>query len=102
MSEATVVASAFIAKRLNIDWGSEGWFAITLSHILGATCQAPNMQFDWCWHSISGGPQHVYDTVDGRNPAPPKKPRNDDSLVNTNNPWFQPWFHFVVRSGLRN
>ena len=26
-------------------------------------------------------------TVDGRNPAPPKKPRNDDSLVNTNKQW---------------
>ena len=31
-------------------------------------------------------------TVDGRNPAPPKKPWNDDSHVNTNKPWFQPWF----------
>ena len=27
-------------------------------------------------------------TVDGRNPAPPKKPWNDDSLVNTNQQWF--------------
>ena len=27
-------------------------------------------------------------TVDGRNPAPPKKPWNDDSPVNTNQPWF--------------
>ena len=27
-------------------------------------------------------------TVDGRNPAPPKKPWNDDSPVNTNNQWF--------------
>ena len=26
-------------------------------------------------------------TVDGRNPAPPKKPRNDDSPVNTNKQW---------------
>ena len=28
------------------------------------------------------------DTVDGRNPAPPEKPRNHDSLVNTNRQWF--------------
>ena len=27
-------------------------------------------------------------TVDGRNPAPPKKPWNDDSPVNTNKQWF--------------
>ena len=27
-------------------------------------------------------------TVDGRNPAPPKKPWNDDSLVNANKQWF--------------
>ena len=27
-------------------------------------------------------------TVDGRNPAPPKKPWNDDSPVNTNTQWF--------------
>ena len=26
-------------------------------------------------------------TVDGRNPAPPKTPWNDDSLVNTNKQW---------------
>ena len=31
-------------------------------------------------------------TVDARNPTPPKKPRNDDSLVNTHKPWFPPWF----------
>ena len=31
-------------------------------------------------------------TVDGRNPAPPKKPWNDGSPVNPNKPWFQPWF----------
>ena len=30
-----------------------------------------------------GGPLNK-DTVDGRNPAPPKKPRNDDSPVDTN------------------
>ena len=27
-------------------------------------------------------------TVDGRNPAPPKKPWNDESNVNTNKQWF--------------
>ena len=31
-------------------------------------------------------------TVDGRNPAPSKTPRNDDPSVNTNAQWFQPWF----------
>ena len=28
----------------------------------------------------------------GRNPAPSRKPWNDDSLVNTNKQWFRPWF----------
>ena len=42
-------------------------------------------------------------TVDGRNPAPPKTPWNDDSPVNTNKPMvkFQPCFK-VVRNGFRN
>ena len=31
-------------------------------------------------------------TVGGHNPAPPKKPWNDESPVNTNKQWFQPWF----------
>ena len=30
--------------------------------------------------------------MDGRNPAPPQRPWNDDSPVNTNKPWLQPWF----------
>ena len=30
-------------------------------------------------------------TTDGRNPAPPKKPWNVDSPVNTNKQWCQPW-----------
>ena len=29
-------------------------------------------------------------TVDGQNPAPPKKPWHADSPVNTSRPWFQP------------
>ena len=32
-------------------------------------------------------PVHHVQTVDGRNPAPPKKPWNDDSNVNTNEQW---------------
>ena len=32
--------------------------------------------------------ESLFNTVDGRNPAPPKKPWNDDSPVNTNNQWF--------------
>ena len=32
-----------------------------------------------------------FDTVDGRNPAPPKQPQNDDSPENTTNHGF-PWF----------
>ena len=32
--------------------------------------------------------RHEHHIVDGRNPAPPKKPWNDDSLVNTNQQWF--------------
>ena len=36
-------------------------------------------------------------TVDGRNPAPPKKPWNDDCPANANNSWFQPWFESGVR-----
>ena len=40
---------------------------------------------------------HTSNTVDGRNP-PPKKPWNDDSLVNTNKQWFPHGFQ-VVRSG---
>ena len=35
---------------------------------------------------LSGNAQLA--TVDGRNPAPPKKPWNDDSLVNDNQQWF--------------
>ena len=31
-------------------------------------------------------------TVDGRNPAPPKKPWNDESPVNTNQQWFRMFF----------
>ena len=36
----------------------------------------------------------IYTTVDGQNPAPPKKPRNDDSPANTNKKCF-PWFKVV-------
>ena len=30
--------------------------------------------------------------MDGRNPAPSKKPSDDDSALNTNKHGFQPWF----------
>ena len=33
-----------------------------------------------------------FPTVDGRNPAPPKKPRNDDSTVNTSKRYGFSWF----------
>ena len=40
------------------------------------------------WISVQTVFRH---TVDGQNPAPPKKPWNDDSPIPTNNdfPWFQ-------------
>ena len=38
------------------------------------------------------------ETVDGRNPAPPKKPWNDDSPANTNKPY---GFPFSVRGAKR-
>ena len=41
------------------------------------------------YHS-KGTSLELSDTVDGRNPAPPKKPWNADSPVNTNQPCF-PW-----------
>ena len=48
--------------------------------------QKPRLGFEWFIPTSSGrrgGP-----TVDGRNPAPPKKPWNADSPVSTNQPWF--------------
>ena len=36
-------------------------------------------------------------TVDGRNPAPPKKPWNDDSPANTNTPWVSHGFEAGCR-----
>ena len=42
----------------------------------------------------------VLNTLDGRNPAPLKKP-NDDSSVNTNNQWSQPWFQNGAVYGFR-
>ena len=39
---------------------------------------------------VFGAPHILEPTVDGRNPAPPKKPWKDDSPVNTNKQWFQP------------
>ena len=37
-------------------------------------------------HGFLSGPHRC--TVDGRNPAPPKKPWNDESPVNANKQWF--------------
>ena len=44
---------------------------------------------------------HPSDTVDGRNPAPPKKPWKDDSLVNTNKRYGFNHSFQVVRNGFR-
>ena len=50
--------------------------------------------------SYSGTPGFIpsFPTVDGRNPAPPKKPWNHDSLVNTKKPTVSHGFQ-VVRNG---
>ena len=39
-------------------------------------------------HPVWGIELDASHTVDGRNPAPPKKPWDDDSSVNTNKHWF--------------
>ena len=46
-------------------------------------------------HMLKGHP------VDGRNPAPPIKARNDDSPVHANKQWFQPCFADGAISGFR-
>ena len=44
-----------------------------------------------------------YHTVDGQDPAPPKKPGRIRFPCFYQQPlWFQPWFYFVVRDGFRN
>ena len=44
--------------------------------------------------AANGSPNNKY-TVDGRNPAPPKKPGMTMPLVNTNQQWCFPWFPTV-------
>ena len=48
-------------------------------------------RIDVCSHALRvwlGSQKKGNATVDGRNPAPPKKPRNDDPPVNANKHWF--------------